>query len=213
MALRVQFAELTDFLKPVFNIPKMKHFLALIAVFTAALMMDPSSTVLAQSGGTNGVVPAPEARQSPIALAASTVDGAYVKVVYGSPRMRGRSIFGGLVPNGAVWRTGANEATEITFSRPVLFAGQRVEPGTYALFSIPERDQWTVILNNGLGQWGSYEYDESLDVVRVDVTPERSAQQHEAFTIRFDDDEGRGGTTLLLLWDETRVPIRVEAAN
>lgn len=191
----------------------MKPTVASVAILLAALMILAPSPANAQSAGANGVVPAPEARQSPLALATSTIDGAYIKVVYGSPRMRGRSIFGGLVPYGNVWRTGANEATEITFSRPVIFSGQRVDAGTYALFTIPDRDQWTVILNNGLGQWGAYEYDESLDVVRVAVTPEPAAQQHEAFTIRFDDDEGRRATTLSIVWDGTRVPVRLESAN
>ena len=191
----------------------MKSIPATVAILLAALVILAPSPADAQSAGTGGVVPAPEARQSPLALASSTIDGTYIKVVYGSPRMRGRSIFGGLVPYGSVWRTGANEATEITFSRPVIFSGERVEAGTYALFTIPDRDQWTVILNNGLGQWGAYEYDESLDVVRVEVAPERAAQQHEAFTIRFDDDEGRRGTTLSIVWDGTRVPVRLESAN
>lgn len=164
-------------------------------------------TVSAQTNN-NDVIPAPEPRQSPVALAATKLNGdSYVRVVYGSPRMRGRDIFGGLVPYGEVWRTGANEATEITFSSDVMFGGQHVEAGTYALFTIPQEDEWTVILNRTLGQWGSYAYDDAADLLRITVPVRRSSSQHEAFTIRFD--EADAGTNLVMVWDRARVDIPV----
>lgn len=165
--------------------------------------------VYAQAATTDSIIPAPEARQSPVAIAAARLNGdGYVKVVYGSPRMRGREIFGGLVPFEEVWRTGANEATEVTITVPTTIAGERLDAGTYALFTIPREESWTIILNRGLGQWGAYEYNEDLDYLRVDVPVEAAAARHEAFTIRFD--EADNGTDMVLLWEDTRVrvPIR-----
>src|SRR5829696_3874612 len=88
-----------------------------------------------------------------------TVEGKDVKVTYGRPYKKGRVIFGGLEKYGKVWRTGADEATEITFANDVNFGGKRVKAGTYTLFTIPDRNQWTVILNSQLGQWGAYDYE------------------------------------------------------
>ncbi len=184
-------------------------FFILIALALPAIAL-PVQDGVCQAARNASVVPAPEARQSPMALAATRIDGGntYVKVVYGSPRARGREIFGGLVPYDRVWRTGANEATELTLTGPVTFAGEPLKAGTYAIFSIPNEDSWTIILNNGLGQWGAYEYDDELDLLRVEVPVEEAGAIHDAFTIRFD--EAAGGTDMVILWDQTlvRVPIR-----
>jgi hypothetical protein len=158
----------------------------------------------------NDIVPAPEARQSPLSLASTKINGeTYVRVIYGSPRVRGREIFGGLVPYGEVWRTGANEATEITFSQDVTFGGQAVDAGTYAVFTIPGADEWTVILNRTLGQWGAYAYDADADLVRIQVPATSQASRHEAFTMRFD--EADHGADLVMLWDRTRVAVPITA--
>jgi hypothetical protein len=168
-----------------------------------------TSPVSAQDA--KNVEPAPEARPSPMRLAATTIDGTYIKVVYGSPRMRDREIFGGLVPWGEVWRTGANEATEILFTEDVIFGGQRVEQGIYTLFSIPSEDSWTIILNSVLGQWGAFTHDPEKDVYRVDVPSSESDTVYEAFTMSFD--EGRSKTALRLNWDDTQVVIPIEPAE
>ncbi|NNE34204.1 MAG: DUF2911 domain-containing protein, partial [Rhodothermales bacterium] len=117
---------------------------------------------------------------SPMAIAAVTLDdGTYVKIVYSSPRKRGREIFGGLVPYGEVWRTGANEATELTVTNGVLLNGNVLAAGTYALFTIPGDEQWTVIINRNLGQWGAYDYDPEADVVRFNVPALTIDKMHE----------------------------------
>ncbi|MFN0047489.1 MAG: DUF2911 domain-containing protein [Cytophagales bacterium] len=110
---------------------------------------------------------ADQLQQSPKAIA----EGSNVKVKYGQPSKKGRVIFGELVPFGQVWRSGANEATEITFSKDALVAGKDVKAGTYSLFTIPHKDKWTVILNSKLGQWGSFEYEniKANDVLKTDV--------------------------------------------
>lgn len=157
------------------------------------------------------VVAAPEARPSPLALAKVTLDdGTYIKIHYSSPRMRGREVFGGLVPFNQVWRFGANEATEMTVTQPIVFGGQEVEPGTYALFAIPGEDEWTIVLNTNLGQWGAFSYDDEGDYARVTVPSEQADASHEAFTISLEKGEGEPGASMIAVWDATRVTVPIE---
>ena len=152
--------------------------------------------------------PDPQRRKSPIAIATVKHGDTYVKIVYGQPYKRGRDIFGGLEPYGEVWRTGANEATEITTTSEILFAGKQLDPGTYTLFTIPERKEWTIILNTVLGQWGAFDYDESADLFRVQVPSYSTNQVTEAFTIQFGEvvDDS---TSIIMRWDTTEVRIPV----
>jgi hypothetical protein len=132
-----------------------------------------------------------------------------VEVVYSRPSMRGRVVFGGLVPYGEVWRTGANNATRITFSTPITFQGKRVDAGTYELFTIPGKEEWTVILQKAAKQWGAYVYDQKNDVVRVTAKPVPHPEPVETFAFNFNnlrDDSA----TLNLVWDQTRVPVTLE---
>lgn len=150
----------------------------------------------------------PNPRVSPTMISSVTVDDTYVRVVYGMPFKNERVIFGELVPFGRVWRTGANEATEITFTGDVHFGDQRIPAGHYALFTIPNEQDWTIILNNGLGQWGAFRYNESLDVARITVPAEELAETWEAFRIQLRDEEGT--IKMTMRWDRTgvEVPIR-----
>ncbi len=152
-------------------------------------------------------VPAPEARASPMALAATTVGDAYIKVVYSSPRKRDRQIFGGLVPFGETWRTGANEATEIIFTRDVMLGGDHVEAGIYSLFTIPGEKEWTILLNSELGMWGEFTHDPEKDVHRITVPSRQIDATHEAFTVSFRD--GSAGHEMVLAWDRTEVAVPV----
>ena len=131
-----------------------------------------------------------------------------IEVVYSRPSLRGRVMIGGINPYGEVWRTGANSATRISFSTPVVFGGAAVDAGTYELFSIPNRDEWTLILQKSTKQWGAYTYDPKNDVVRVKATPTTRVEPVETFTIGFTDitDES---ATFYLLWDRVRVPLEV----
>ena len=148
-------------------------------------------------------IPEEEPRLSPLQLARTQVGDAYVKVHYSSPRKRGREIFGGLVPYGELWRTAANEATEITFTADVRVGGQVLSAGTYSLFSIPDRTQWTLILNSGLGQNGTGQYDEEQDVLRVRVPVTEMDVIREAFAISFEEQEL--GVNMIVEWDRVRV--------
>ena len=132
-----------------------------------------------------------------------------IEVAYSRPSMKGRQIFGSLVPYGAVWRTGANNATKISFSTPAKLDGTSIEAGSYALYTIPEENEWTIILNKGVGQSGT-QYDEKADVARFKVTPLKlSDMTVETFTIEFNQVRDES-TILMLLWENTMVPIKVE---
>lgn len=150
----------------------------------------------------------PERRKSPVVIAHVKHNDTYIKIVYGQPYKRGRVIFGNLVPYGKVWRTGANEATEMTVTQDIMFGGKKVKAGTYALFTIPHKDEWTVILNNDLGQWGAFEYNSDSDYLRFSVHSEKMDQTVEAFTMKFGEVEDNV-TTLMLMWDQTEVSIPI----
>ena len=170
--------------------------------------------VFASPASAQEVVPAPDSRPSPLALAQATLgDGTYVKVHYGSPRKRGRDVFGGLVPYDRVWRLGANEATELTTTQPIQFGGKRLPAGTYSLFAMPHENSWTIIVNENLGQWGAFSHAEDADVLRVDVPVQRTERIHEAFTINLEQEEGESGARLVMTWDRTRVTVPIAAAS
>ena len=133
-----------------------------------------------------------------------------IEVEYSRPSMHGRKIFGGLEPYGAVWRSGANTATKVTFSTAVKFGGVDVPAGSYALFSIPGADEWTVILNKVVGQWGAYTYDAKNDFVRVKAAPTALPWPVETFTISFNDLANESAATLSLYWENVRVPVKIE---
>lgn len=125
-----------------------------------------------------------------------------VRVIYSRPQLKGRSL-SDLAPAGKVWRTGANEATEITFYKDATLGGKAVKAGTYALFTIPGEDEWTVILNSNLNQWGAYSYDSAADVARVSAKTSTDSESLEAFSISFDD----SGSKMVMGWGTTRVSL------
>lgn len=150
-----------------------------------------------------------EARPSPMAVATLKDGDTYVKVVYNQPHLKGRKMIGDQEPYGKVWRLGANEATEITLTEGITVGGKELAAGTYSMFAIPNEDQWTIIFNSGLGQWGAYSYDESLDVLRVDVPVTKADKTYEPFTIWFSED----GSSMNMAWGETlvAVPIKLQS--
>ncbi len=147
-------------------------------------------------------------RKSPIAIASVKQDGTYIKVVYGQPYRRGRTIFGDLEPWGEVWRTGANEATEITITKPVLMGDEAIRAGTYALFTIPEPDSFTVILNHELGQWGAFGYNPERDYKRMKFPVQKLETPAEALMMEFSKPQF-SMTTLTLKWDVIKVEIPI----
>jgi hypothetical protein len=143
-------------------------------------------------------------RPSPPKVFEDSIGGAYVRIDYSSPGVKGRKVWGELVKFGDVWRTGANEATVIMVDKPVLIEGQPLPAGRYGLFTIPQPDQWTIIINAEPDQWGAFEYDENQDVLRATVSPETVEQMAErlAFVRR---DDGK----VALAWDHLQVPFEI----
>jgi len=128
-------------------------------------------------------------------------DGKTVTVDYSSPRMKGRKIYGGLVPYGQVWRTGANEATTFVTTANLIVEGKQIPAGNYTIFTIPNPDKWTLIINKKTGEWGiPYEY-EAEELTRTTLTLLPLASPVENFTITFD--QRRGGCVLNMRWENT----------
>lgn len=147
--------------------------------------------------------------KSPAVAAVFKQNGLEMEVNYCQPAKKGRAIFGSLLPYGQVWRTGANEATLITFSKDVLLAGKPLKAGEYTLWTIPNPNEWTIIINAETGQWGT-SYDESKDVLRVNVPSATKPEAIESFKIDFTPQSG--GADMILRWDmtEVAVPVRVQ---
>ena len=146
---------------------------------------------------------------SPAATVAQTIGITDVEVSYHRPAVKGRAVWGGLVPWGEVWRLGANEATTISFSTPVKVEGHDVPAGTYALFAIPGQETWTLVLNQQAKQWGAYFYKQDQDVLRFDVKPVAgSPTEWMAFSIT---PVSADAAVVEMAWEGLRVPFRVTA--
>ncbi len=172
-----------------------------LVILASALLVRPAA---AQDGYQE-----PQHRLSPVVIERTMVGDTYLKVVYGQPWARGRTIFGELVPFGQVWRTGANEGTEIFFQSDVDFGGQHVPAGLYTIFTIPGESAWTVILNRQLRQWGVRGYNDEYDAARVDVPVTATDELVEGFSIRFLEDEGDADVQLTISWERTSVAVPV----
>jgi hypothetical protein len=143
-------------------------------------------------------------RPSPPRKVENTIGDLKVTINYSAPGVKGRTIFGDLVPYGKVWRTGANEATTVEISRDCKVGGSFLRAGKYALFSIPGESEWTIIFNSVPDQWGAYKYDESKDALRFKVKPTKSASFNERLTFEIKTDERADGK-VSLYWDSTEV--------
>jgi tetratricopeptide (TPR) repeat protein len=131
-----------------------------------------------------------------------------IELTYSRPNMRGRTIFGDLVPYGKLWRTGANAATRIKFADDVSVGGVALKAGEYVLYTIPNQQEWEVILNKGLSNWGIDGYKESEDVARFKVKPMNAPMQVETFTMQFIN-VMPSSTDLRIMWDKTAIQIPI----
>lgn len=145
---------------------------------------------------------------SPSAKIAQKIGLTDVTVSYSRPSMKGRKIFGELVPYGSVWRTGANGATILSFSTDVMIQGKTVPKGQYALYTIPDKNTWTVILSKNTKLWGAIGYNPEEDVLRVQANPEKTKKKYETFEIGFDNMTD-SGADLTLAWDQTSVGFHI----
>ena len=130
-----------------------------------------------------------------------------ISIAYHRPFKKGRNIFGGLVPYGKYWRTGANNATEIEFNKDLYFEGQKVTAGRYRLYTIPNENTWKIVLNSELDKWGLFEPNYDLDVFSIEVEALITTEIQEQFEISLD--ESGEGATLSLSWDKTKVEVPV----
>lgn len=152
-----------------------------------------------------------EPRVSPNAAVSQTIGTAVVTIEYGRPAVKGRAVWGALVPWGEVWRTGANEATTIEFTSDVTIEGQKLPAGKYALFTIPGQSEWTIIFNKTAKQWGAFRYDAAQDALRVKVKP-RAAPHEEWMSFHFED-LAPDAATVVLRWEKVAVPFRIQLAR
>ncbi len=134
---------------------------------------------------------------------------AVAKVTYSRPAKNGRDVFGKLIPYGKVWRTGANEATEVKFFQEVELGGKKIKAGTYSLFTIPGEKEWTIILSNDLDYWGAYSYNDKNDVARLKAPATVANKAVENFTIQFDS-KGEKQGVMKLAWDQTAVEVPIK---
>ena len=134
----------------------------------------------------------------------------YIDLTYSRPSLRGRVAFGNLVPNGTVWRTGANTITKVHFGEEVKINGQAVPAGAYALLAIPDAKEWTFILNRDTAQWGTYEYKQALDVLRVKAKPMKLAAPVETMSLTVENLRP-ASADLVISWDRTQVSLPLTA--
>jgi hypothetical protein len=160
-----------------------------------------TTAAFAQMGGS---------RPSPAASATCDLGGGKtIKTDYSSPRVKGRKIYGELVPFGQVWRTGANEATTFVAGADVVVGGKAVPAGSYTIFTVPNADKWTLIINKKTGEWGiPYKY-ESDELARADMKVSKLPSPVENFTISYD--KSAGGCTLRIDWATTRASVEISA--
>ena len=143
--------------------------------------------------------------KSPRMEVKGNLEGVNVTVDYGAPSVKDRVIWGDLVPYEKVWRTGANEATTIELSQDIMVEGKMLKAGKYSLFTIPTEENWIVIFNETWEQWGAYKYEESKDVLRVEVAPKMLDKNVEKLTFSIN------GGLILLQWEKLTLPIKVSA--
>ncbi|MGH7541657.1 MAG: DUF2911 domain-containing protein, partial [Gemmatimonadota bacterium] len=152
-----------------------------------------------------------EHRASPLAHAAATIGGHRIEIRYGRPSMRERAIFGGIVPYGEVWRTGANEATHLRTPIALQVGDTVIPAGEYTLYSLPDVDRWTLIVNRQTGQWGTV-YDPERDLARLPMRVESLADPVETFTITIGPGERSDGA-ITFEWERTRAVLPFDIAG
>ncbi len=129
------------------------------------------------------------------------------RVIYSRPRKEGRTIFGGLVEYGKLWRLGANEATEIEFYKAVRINGKRIHKGRYTLYAIANEGSWTIIVNKDTDTWGHFKYDSKKDVIRIVVPVQKTSESLEALAMAFE--KTATGIQLVIAWDTIKVTVPI----
>ncbi|KAA3438257.1 DUF2911 domain-containing protein [Rufibacter hautae] len=177
------------------NTPK-NNFLVLTVLFLLAM----TTSVFAQD--------APKPKASPAQTATGKVGAANISIAYSSPSVKGRKVWGELVPYGKAWRAGANEATTFTTDKDIMVQGKALKAGKYSVFMVPTEGQWQIIFNSQTGQWGTNReganFDPANNVLAVNVTPKKSAQMNESLKYAI---TGKGFS---LMWENLEVPVAIK---
>jgi len=143
-------------------------------------------------------------RQSPADSTMGKIGSANVKIIYSSPSVKGRAIWGALVPYDSVWRAGANEATIFTTDKPVTVEGKKLPAGSYSFFAIPSKGSWTIIFNKTAKQFGAYEYKMADDALRATVKPKTLASVNERLVYTLT------ASGFTLKWDKLELPVSIK---
>ncbi len=143
-------------------------------------------------------------RPSPLKSDSTTINSSFLKIEFGSPAVRKRVIWGDLEPYNEIWRTGANEATRLTTRKNIKLNGMSLDSGKYAIFTIPRKDEWEFIVNENYEQWGTFDYDSTLDVLRMKIIPDTDAEFSERLKFYFEDD------SLKFQWENIKFSLSIE---
>lgn len=150
---------------------------------------------------------------SPSASFVQELGNTTIKVNYSRPLVKDRKIFGELVPFDQIWRTGASDATQFSVNKDITFGGNKLVAGDYSLFSIPSKNEWTIIVNTDTKLHGDSEYDEKKDIFRFKIASEKSAHFYETFTIEINDITTKGEAFLKLMWENTMIKIPIKSKD
>ena len=176
------------------------HFNKIMMALTMVLAIFVSSALQAQDNKAQ--------RPSPVKNVTRELDSLSINIGYNAPSVKGRSIWGALVPYGKVWRTGANEATTFEVNKAVMIGGQKLAAGKYSIFTIPGEKEWTVIFNKEASQWGAYSYKKEMDALRVNVKPGKTKLLVEQLAI---DVSEKGEVSIA--WENVQISFNVKEAK
>ncbi len=187
---------------------------ALLFFSTAFAQQNQNNKIKKNNEAKNSIQPwNKELRISPKAFVMQTIGLKDVSISYSRPGVKGRKIWGGLVPYDKVWRAGANEATKFIFTSDVLINGKKLTAGAYSFFAIPTKTDWTLIFNKVADQWGAFEYNQAEDAMRFTVKPQQT-EFTEWLEYIFSDmkvnKDGKNSAVVNLIWEKLKVPFTVE---
>jgi hypothetical protein len=181
--------------------------------FTAIIAVLSSLVCLAQAGTLPAVDKSPmdmcyyPANYPVLKIQDKATEPLVARVVYSRPKKEGRTVFGGLVAYGKLWRLGANEATEIELYKPAVIGGKKIAKGRYTLYAIANEKTWTIIINKETDTWGSFKYNQAKDVVRTEVAVQQVTEAIEALAMTFE--KTNGVVKLVVAWDTVKVALPI----
>ena len=189
--------------------------IATLLFFSSSFAQQTHNNKMKKNNETENIVPSwnKAVRISPKAFVMQTIGLKDVSISYSRPGVKGRKIWGGLVPYDKVWRAGANEATKFVFTSDVLINGKKLSAGSYSFFTIPTKNNWTLIFNKVADQWGAFEYNQAEDAMRFTVKPQQN-EFTEWLEYTFSDmkvsKDGKNSAVVNLIWEKLRVPFTIE---